>query len=488
MRGVSLGLRLAWAIVCACAAYSTMLAPLNSAENPNSRIYPLPPIHPEASVQADPATLSGSGRVQEDAVQSDGYFTSRRQANAPEAIPLPEEHAAGGGGVTLAELECLGLSSNPAIAEAAAHVRALQGNYVQVGLPPNITTGYAASEVGNDGRAGQQGVYVGQEFVTGGKLRLSRSVAAWEVEQAERRYAARRQRVLTDVRTAFYEALIAESRMHVTARLLATGQHAVATVDRLRQGGEASEADLLQAQVEAESAAVLAENAAAAHVGAWRRLAAVVGQPNLPAQPLAGDVASMGGMAPFDEVLGRILGGSPELAAAYAAVERARWGVNRARAQVVPNVDVQGTAQYDYASEYTVAGVQATFPVPLWNRNQGAIMQAQAEVVAAENGAARLELDLRKRLSDSYQRYEIARQQAERYSLSILPKVQQTLDLTTAAYNAGEVGFLQLLTAQRTYFQSNLAYLDSLGNLWKAVQEIEGYLLADSLGTDEKKN
>jgi cobalt-zinc-cadmium efflux system outer membrane protein len=48
-------------------------------------------------------------------------------------------------------------------------------------------------------------------------------------------------------------------------------------------------------------------------------------------------------------------------------------------------------------------------------------------------------------------------------------------------YEAGETNFLSLLTAQRTYSQTNLFYLESLRELRMAEVEIEGLLLLDSL-------
>jgi cobalt-zinc-cadmium efflux system outer membrane protein len=48
-------------------------------------------------------------------------------------------------------------------------------------------------------------------------------------------------------------------------------------------------------------------------------------------------------------------------------------------------------------------------------------------------------------------------------------------------YREGELDYLTVLMAQRTYFQSNLAYLDALGNARKAAIEIDGFLLTGSL-------
>jgi len=48
-------------------------------------------------------------------------------------------------------------------------------------------------------------------------------------------------------------------------------------------------------------------------------------------------------------------------------------------------------------------------------------------------------------------------------------------------YEIGEINFINLLTVQRTYIQSRLAYLESLEALRIAETEIQGLLLRDSL-------
>ena len=68
------------------------------------------------------------------------------------------------------------------------------------------------------------------------------------------------------------------------------------------------------------------------------------------------------------------------------------------------------------------------------------------------------------------------------YEEEIIPNAKETLELVKASYEAGEVGYLNMLTAQRTFFQTNLAYLDSLRELWSAIWDIEGLLVATNRG------
>ena len=144
---------------------------------------------------------------------------------------------------------------------------------------------------------------------------------------------------------------------------------------------------------------------------------------------------------------------------------------------------MQAIIQSDNGTGSSNANLQVSMPIPWLNRNQGGIRQAQAELVAAERAIGRLELSLKRRLAGVYQRYASARNQVQDYSKpeGILANSQATLEFVRKGYQAGEIGYLDLLTAQRTYSQTNLAYIEALGELWAAALEIEGLLLKDSL-------
>jgi cobalt-zinc-cadmium efflux system outer membrane protein len=398
-----------------------------------------------------------------------------------EVIPLGTLQRGATGPLTLPDLESMALDGNPALAQAAAKVEAARGAWVQAGLPPNPTGGYLASEVGNEGHAGQQGGYFGQEVVTGGKLRLSRAVAAQEIRVAQQQFEAERLRVLSDVRIGFYEVLVAQRRLEITQELQRLSQRAVDTAKAFFEREEGNRVDLLQARVESGSARILAENSRNDYLAAWRKLSAVLGSPEMAPVKLAGDLEGDTQEANFDATLARVIAISPELAAARASVDSARAAVARARVEWVPNVDLQASIQHDNASHYDIAQVQMGMPIPVWNRNQGGVRRARGELAAAQSNADRVELGLQQRLAIVFQRYANARQQVETYRRQILPDAQSSLDLVSEGYRQGEFGYLILLTSQRTFFQTNLAYLESLRQLRESQAAVDNLLLTDSL-------
>ena len=94
---------------------------------------------------------------------------------------------------------------------------------------------------------------------------------------------------------------------------------------------------------------------------------------------------------------------------------------------------------------------------------------------------SQLKLQLRRDLADEFQNYQMARAKALQFARDILPNTRTTVELAEAGLVAGELTYLDVLTAQRSLYQANLDYLDALEMLWVSAQRIEGMLLSDSL-------
>ncbi len=382
-----------------------------------------------------------------------------------------------------ADLESLALQHHPAIAEAQAKLQSLHGKWQQMGLPPNAVIGYLGQQLWSGGAAEQQGLYVAQKFVRGGKLALNREVVCREMERANREWAIQHQKVITDVGLAHNDAWFAEQRVQLAGQLRKIAQDAQQSAKRLYQAQEVSQLDVLRARGELELAEIAERSAQESQRAAWGRLTAVVGLPELAMQPLTD--SQLADETPFDPeaTFARLLDSSPELAAARADVDRAGWAWRRATVESVADVDVQSVVQHDNATNGANAIVQVTLPLALWNRNQGGIRQARSELAAAEQATRRVELGLRQRWAAVYQAYATAHHRVEEYQApdGVLATAQQALDLVTRGYKAGELDYLNLLSAQQMYSQAKLAYLEAQRDERAAEIELRGWLLKESL-------
>jgi outer membrane protein, heavy metal efflux system len=445
---------------------------ISGAEAPPMAPAPLPPVVPETNA-VSPAPLPPPWQKDLDLVARNN---SAPPLPAPPSIPL----------LTLKDLEAMALRCNPTLAQASAQIEAARGKYVQGGLYPNPRLGYQADEMGDEGRSGQQGGFIEQRIVTAGKLRWNQEVAAGEISQAEWAWHAQRLRVLNDVRRTYYAFLIARQALEVNGELVRIGREGMKTAEALLKAQEVSRVDILQARIEAETSELNRQNAENRLRASARRLAAAVGIGTIDANAVAGRINEPPPQFTWEGSLTRLCAESPQRAQAQAGVARAQSAVQRAYAGRIPDLDVQAKLQFDNATENTIAGVSLGMPLPLFDRNQGNIRRACAELSAAQGEVRRVELSLQERLAGTFQQYENARQQTEKYAAVILPDARKTLDLVFLGYRQGEYPYLQLLTAQRTYYQSNLAYLESLRNLWENVVLLEGCILTG--GLDEIPN
>ena len=172
----------------------------------------------------------------------------------------------------------------------------------------------------------------------------------------------------------------------------------------------------------------------------------------------------------FDASYHELLAGSPQVRAAEVRVSHARAELVSEQAQVVPNVTLQVVAERDQINQFNSVNTFLSVPVPIFNRNQGNIFHAQADIREACQEVERTKLALRDTLAEAFQRYETAKTQVETLRDEILPDAKESLEVTIAGYKSGEISILQVLAARQTYFQNSLAYIQA----WTEVKRDHG--------------
>jgi cobalt-zinc-cadmium efflux system outer membrane protein len=396
------------------------------------------------------------------------------------AAPQPAEAAAAP--LTLADLEELAAKHNPTLVQAAANVEAARGRAVQSGLRPNPTVGYEADRINAAGTPGEmQGLFIDQVIVTGGKLRLNRAKYAQEVSQMEAQALGQQYRVVNGVRVRFYQLLAMQRLLDVRADLVKVADDAVTTIEELINVGQANKADLLQAKIEARQERVGLTNARVLYAAAWQQLAAFVGQPCLPLARLEGDLEVSTAVPDFEATLAHLLEASPELLAAHAEVARNQIGLRREQVEPIPNIEARVANGYDFETRKDVTSATVAVRVPLWDRNQGNIKAAQAQLVYAQAEAGRVELSLRQRLARAYASYRTNLAVVELYRKENLPDAKEAYELYLDSFRRRRAAYPQVLIAQRDYIRIAEEYVRALEQLRRSEVAILGLLLVDGL-------
>jgi outer membrane protein, heavy metal efflux system len=391
--------------------------------------------------------------------------------------------------ITLEELQQIALQNNPTFKQSAANIQAAEGRKKQSGLYPNPTVGYQGEQIrGGSFHGGEQGFFVQQDIVLGGKLGLNRKIFDQELKQAETEAEEQKLRVVTNVRMFYIQALAAQQTLELRQNLSKLANDAVETSHQLANVGQADTPDVLESEVEAQQAQLAVTMAEQNQQRVWKAMAAVVGNPRLPLMKLEGKLEDTPPVN-ADELVEKIVNESPAVRIADLGVKRAEAALARAKREPIPDLQLRGGLQQngELLSEPSgkSVGLQGFADVgvriPIFNRNQGNIATAKADAERAKREVERVKLVLRERAASIIQYYAFSQIAVERYKNQMIPRAQKAYEMYTKKYQDMAAAYPQVLIAQRTLMQLEVSYITALENFATSSLSLQSYLLTDGL-------
>jgi cobalt-zinc-cadmium efflux system outer membrane protein len=391
--------------------------------------------------------------------------------------------------MTLEELQEMALRNNPTFAQSAANIQAAEGRKKQSGLYPNPTVGYQGEQIrGGSFHGGEQGFFVQQDIVLSGKLGLNRTIFDQELKQAETEAEEQKVRVVTNVRMSYIQALAAQQTLELRQHLSKLADVAVQTSHQLANVGQADTPDILESEVEAQQAELAVTMAEQNQRRVWKALSAVVGNPRLPLMRLEGKLEDTSPVD-ADELVEKIANESPAVRIAELGVKRAEATLVRAKRESIPDLQIRGGMQQngELLSEPNgrPVGLQGFADVgvriPIFNRNQGNIATAKADVERAKREVERVKLVLRERAATVVQSYTFSQTAVDRYKSQMIPRAQKAYEMYAKKYQEMASAYPQVLIAQRTLMQLEVSYITALETFATSSVSLQSYLLTDGL-------
>src|SRR6266852_2898576 len=389
--------------------------------------------------------------------------------------------------ITLEELQLMALQNNPTFAQAAANIKAAEGRKKQSGLYPNPTVGYQGEQIrGGSFHGGEQGFFVQQDIVMGGKLGLNRKIFDQELKQAQTEGEEQKLRVVTNVRVSYVQALAAQQTLELRHNLSKLADDAVETSHQLANVGQADAPDVLESEVEAQQAQLAVTMAEQNQQRVWKALTAVVGSPRLPLMTLEGKLEDTPPVN-ADELVEKIVNESPAVRIAELGVKRAEAALARAKREPIPDLQLRGGMQQngELLSDGRSVGLQGFADVgvriPIFNRNQGNIATGKADTERAKREVERVKLVLRERAASVVQNYTFSQTAVDRYKNQMIPRAQKAYEMYTKKYQEMAAAYPQILIAQRTLMQLEVSYVTALENFATSSLSLQSYLLTDGL-------
>ncbi|MEI8016676.1 MAG: TolC family protein [Schlesneria sp.] len=378
--------------------------------------------------------------------------------------------------LTLEQCVAIALTTHPRLAESLAQVTVSHGSAVQAGLYPNPRVDSGNPQTIGPNRTGIYTIGLTQEVIRGGKLKLDRAAALEAAHQAEYDVIRKKFEILTGVRQEFFSTLAAQRRKALLEKLLELAKRSEKTSLNLLEAEQVSETDVLLLRVERRRAETALQGAEIALIGQRRQLATSIGMSMLDVNEVKGNLTTAVPEFDDEDVLTQVLTNSPVVQVANLDVNRTILLLRRAEVEPIPNLTVQGGTQYSESTANYQALVGLYLNVPLWNKNTGNIMAANASVRRSMANRLAVQQELTKQLADSITRQRIAEKAVKNYEEGILPDAMRTLELVQKAYARGQFEISRLLQTQRTVFEANIDYISALENRLNAAAEIAGLL------------
>ena len=397
------------------------------------------------------------------------------------------------GALTLRDALAFTLQRNSELAAYGKERAATEAAILQAGVLPNPVLGLAVENLGNS-RLAQGGdrataIQLGQLIELGGKrlariraAEAGRDVAGWD-------YETKRIEVLFLVGQRFIDLLVAQKRQQLAEESLALARQVSDAASRRVQAGKVSPVEETKAQLAQASAQVELEQARREGVAARHALSALWSEPSPRFDRAAGELAHAGELRPYEQLAARVRD-NPELARWSSEIERRRALVATEKAKAVPDVTVSAGVMRFSQFEDSAFMLGVSVPLPLFDRNQGGILEANHRLDKAADEARAVESRMLADLARVYQRLVAIGAEMEILARTLLPGAQSAFDAATRGYQLGKFGFLDVLDAQRTLAQVRIQNLRALADYRRGMSEIErliGGPLEHSPGAPNKK-
>jgi outer membrane protein TolC len=385
--------------------------------------------------------------------------------------------------LSLQDLKKFAQDNNPTLIQARAQIDGEKGKALQAGLFPNPAIAYNGDLMGlRAAGAGEwQGGLLQQDVILGGKLRFSRLKYLARADAARQQAQAQAYRVANDVTMHYFRTLAALERLRMQNEFLKSTRDRWITVREMLNLGQANQADKHFANValEEQNLKVLeAENDLSL---AWENLTSAVGT-DLPYRKLGGTLESTPQDLEWQTLLDRLMKDSPQLKEAREKLRSDEITVRRERRQKIPNLALQGGGGYDQLDGGFAARANlGVTNIPLFDRNQGTVQQALADLSRQRAQIKLIELQLRCALAKEYAKYTTASQHVEAYKKVIIPESQSRYSLLLKSYADTRVDWPEVLEAQRDYLRQRLCYIDHLLALRESETVLNGFLLTGAL-------
>ena len=378
--------------------------------------------------------------------------------------------------VTLEDVLTLLVARSPRTAADQATVAVAAADRITAATLPNPSVSYGGTHLISGlstGAITQHQVVAEQPLLLNHQRRARLEQANLTVHVEEAHVAEKLAERRLAVRQAFASLLARQQQLAVTEASLADFERIAQLVRGRAEAGDRSQYDVARIETEAGTLRALALNAEADVADASGHLAALLGLPGwAPRATGSLDVADVAVPADVNTLWEAAQQRLPSLVAIRRQQAASRGGLLLARRERLPVPALSGGVQETQHVHGTSAFLGLSVPLPFFDRNQGAIARASAQIDAdlltldAETAEARADLD---RAAAVLAKRRQALASLEHAVIGRGPGLRR---MAEAAYREGSGDILELLDAMRSLKDIQLTHVQQLESVRLAEEQL----------------
>lgn len=369
--------------------------------------------------------------------------------------------------------------NNPELQAEIDKANAMRGYFIQSGLYPNPQLSLTAENWGGSGsytsyEAAETTLSVAQPIPLGHRLHYLQKATYADYLASLSRIKVQQTLLYIAVGLAYVDALYAGQWHQVTKKLIRLNQNIVSSIQRRVKAGVGTELDLRLSQVRLGEARILENKAARDALSQQAKLARLLGNDLRIDRPLI-DKNLPGSLWRWPELLKKI-SKSPQLMQKKLQLQAKRASITAIKKSVWPDLTIQLGARHFSDDGMNAAVVSAGAKVPVYNRNQGKIMTAEAEYTQSVHELQGTQLDVRQNAYIAFLQSEQSHYEAEKVTNSLLPLARQSIKLAQEGYLMGRYTYIELSMALNTLYEEERHYQQAHAEYHKALIQLTGLL------------
>lgn len=379
--------------------------------------------------------------------------------------------------LSLSEAISHALEQRPLLKAYYWEKRRSEAQIQQAGKWQNPQLEVEVENVGGSGRmsrfkAAETTALLSQEFSIGGDISRRREVMSRFADQADWEYEAARVQVIVEIAHGYIAALAADRLLELAQHELELARETARVVHQRVAAGEASPIEQAWAVTPLLDAELNLSRAERAREAARLRLALAMGESTLDFENLSGNLEEA--VAPPKRTeLALELGKNPEVARWASEIALRQAERRLAVAEAIPNITASGGIRHWNDTDETAFVVGATMPLPIFDRKQGTLLAARRAERAAWHQQEEAMLRVESLLSEQYERLVNAYEEASVLVKRGIPAMEAAYEGARASFTEGDASLVEVITAQRGYFDLQQRYVRALVSYHTALAEVE---------------